>query len=165
MFEKKEDLLLISNSYCIYAHSAEDGEFSWAFKRPPLFYIPSLTDITMVDDKLYFFSTVNQRPGIVALNKYSGELESTLSFDDIPGIKGSLLVRCFHDNKVYFSSILPNNNIHDYYDYSYFVYEYDLQIESLNLLFQEDLIYGNWGRIRVSPVLNEESTSLFFSIF
>ncbi len=157
-----ENVILRSNSYYIFAHSADDGEFLWAFERPPLFSLPSLDDVTMVGDKLYFFSSINQRPGIVALNKYSGELESTLSFDDIPDINGFLLVRCFHDNKVYFSTKKANRDPHDYFDYSYFVYEFELETQSLNLLYNDESIFFQWDYSRVDPVVNSMNKSLFF---
>ncbi len=145
------------------AVSAESGELLWTVDLVAngLSISPDFT-VNYYDDKVYFISNQYCSNKIVILDKSTGELIETLSLQEIPGVEGGCSHLYMIEGQIFFSTHRANNGWGDRYNFSFFLYQYDISNKSLDLLYSDDLVIRNSNNT-IHTVLNTEETHLYFS--
>ena len=154
-------ILIRTGNQNLHAVSADTGELLWVKNRQGITSF-SLEDICLIEDQIYMLASVNGRPALAILDKSTGQLLETRMVSDLIDIDGHVYLRNIFDDKLYLGVEKPNGNFFDRSDFSLFIYEYDLQTQSLNLLFEDEKIFSQYHESIGRAVVNEEGTSIFF---
>ncbi len=154
-------ILIRTGNQNLHAVSADTGELLWVKNRQGITSF-SLEDICLIEDQIYMLASVNGRPALAILDKSTGQLLETRMVSDLIDIDGHVYLRNIFDDKLYLGVEKPNGSPFDRSDFSLFIYEYDLQTQSLNLLFEDEKIFSQYHESIGRAVVNEEGTSIFF---
>ncbi|TVQ44534.1 MAG: hypothetical protein EA362_09970 [Saprospirales bacterium] len=158
-----EGVIFIHSIDFLNAVSAESGELLWTadFTSNSLFLSSDFT-VNYYNGKIYFASNNHCSNKIVILDKKTGELIETLSLSEIPGVEGSCSHFYMIEDQIFFSTHRPNGSWSDRYNFSFFLYQYDISSNSLDLLYSDDLVIRKLDNT-IHTVLNHEETHLYFS--
>jgi len=158
-----DDLILISEVDYLHAVSIEDGELLWTFDQKPygLFLLANI-NVYHYDGKLFIFNLHNCHADAIVLSKSTGDLVDFFSISDILGLEEICMNLYMKEDQIFISTHKPNNHPGDNFNFSFFLYQYDLNSHNINLLYFDDLIYHS-SYSTIPPVLNEEKTHLYFS--
>ncbi|TVR81859.1 MAG: hypothetical protein EA409_05870 [Saprospirales bacterium] len=143
-FHTVEDQIIVITDHHIYCYSAEDGRLSWTIKSPLSKIWNNI--VRIVDDQIYFLRAGQSCHGnIVVINRIDGVIQKQFNLNLIPEIANSCREIYFRDGKVYIAAIYQRGDFHDYWDYFFRIYRFDLVSESLELLFSDDSSYYTGG--------------------
>jgi len=158
-----EDVIFIRSIGLISAVSAESGDLLWTFDlNSNELSLPIDFRVHYHEGKFYFINNEYCYQDIIILDKSTGAWLETLSLDNIPNIEGNCSHFYMIGDQIFFSTHRPNGSWSDNYNYSFFLYQYDISSKSLDLLYSDDQVIRKFYNT-IHTVLNHEETHLYFS--